>query len=252
MSELEYFRTLNQSAEQQKYIDYISASRGYKNSDILNSYRAIYVRDFNSMVGMLKNTSIYNMLFTPDNSSFVPGKLLIPGFSPTGHLVTYAAFDAVARMESKESGIYNKAYYFYPDSSTGFIKSNFLMLPYESWAVALELGKLGLADGLFDAGAVSSCGLPCASNLGTGLGLGVKKILRVFNEIIHFKDNDSAGSLMYTELVKAHPQVRSVGVPPTIDKDIDGYIKEVGKEEFLKSISPTGRVNLRTNKLKKL
>lgn len=196
------------------------------------------------MVELLGKTSISNMLYTQDGRSFVPGKLLIPGFTPLGHLVTYVAYDAVARMEAKETGNYDRPYYFYPEESTGFKKSNFLLMPYESWEKAIETKKISIADGVFDGGAVCDCDIPCGSNLGTTLGAGVKKILGVFDEVSLYKDNDSAGTELYKNLVRSMRNVNLVKVPHLVEKDIDGFILKHGKEAFLSAITPTGRVDL--------
>jgi hypothetical protein len=252
MRELDFFTQLNQQPQQQKFLETISASRDYLDNSILNAYRAIYIPNHQVMIEMLQRTSIYRLLFTPDNRSFIPGKLLIPGFSPLGHLVTYAAYDPIARAEAKESGVYGKAYYFYPDASTGFIKSNFLLMPFEMWEVALRTRKIGVADGVFDAGSVSSCGIPCASNLGTALGKGVKRILSIFDEVSLYKDNDSAGSDLYIDMVKNLKNLNLVHVPYEIGKDIDGYITKMGKEAFIAAILPTGKVDLPSRRLSRL
>lgn len=244
MREIDYFKELNQSPRQQKFLESISESRGYKNNDILNAYRAIYIPSGAEMVDMLSRTSINNLLYTHDGRSFVPGKLLIPGFTPLGHLVTYVAYDAIARMEAKETGVYDRPYYFYPDESSGFKKSNFFLMPYESWAVALETKKISVADGVFDAGAVSACGVPCGSNLGTALGLGVRQILSVFDEVNLFKDNDSAGSDLYLSLSHHHNNVKLTKVPHMIGKDIDGFIVKQGKEAFISAINANGHIDL--------
>lgn len=252
MRELDYFTQLNQLPQQQKFLETISQSRDYPDNSILNSYRAIFIPSGDAMVEMLQRTSIYRMLFTPDNRSFIPGKLLIPGFSPLGHLVTYAAYDPIARAESKESGVYGKAYYFYPDASTGFVKSNFILMPYEMWEVALRTRKISISDGVFDAGSVSSCGIPCAANLGTALGKGVKRILSIFDEVSLFKDNDSAGSDLYHDMTKNLKNMNLIKIPHEIEKDIDGYITEMGKEAFLAAITPSGKVELPSTRLSRL
>lgn len=244
MRELDYLRSLNQLPRQQQFLEKISESRGYANNDILNSYRALYIPSGNEMVEMLGKTSISQLLYTQDGRSFVPGKLFIPGFTPLGHLVTYTAYDAVARMEAKETGIYDRPYYFYPDESTGFKKSNFLLMPYESWAEAIRTRKISIADGVFDAGAVSDCGVPCAANLGTTLGGGVKKILSVFEEVSIYKDNDAAGTELYKNLTKYLKNVNLVKIPHLVEKDIDGFILKQGKEAFLSAITTSGRVDL--------
>lgn len=244
MRELDYFKELNQSPRQQKFLEKISESRGYTSNDILNSYRAIYIPNPNEMMDMLGRTSISQLLFTQDGRTFVPGKLLIPGFTPLGHLVTYVSYDAIARMEAKETGNYDRPYYFYPDESTGFKKSNFLLMPYESWEVALETKKISLADGVFDAGAVCNCDVPCGSNLGTTLGEGVRKILSVFDEISLYKDNDAAGTDLYLNLVKYFKNVNLVKVPHLVGKDIDGFILKYGPEAFKSAITQTGRIDL--------
>lgn len=244
MRELDYFQKINQDPRQQKFLETISESRGYENNDILNSYRAIYVPSGNEMMELLGKTSISKLLFTQDGRSFVPGKLLIPGFTPMGHLVTYVAYDPIARAEAKESGIYDRPYYFYPDESTGFKKSNFLLMPYESWQTAIDTRKISIADGVFDAGAVCGCGIPCGANLGTTLGAGVKQILSVFKEVSIYKDNDSAGTELYKNLTKHLRNVNLVKVPHLVEKDIDGFILKHGKEAFLSAITSSGRVDL--------
>jgi len=244
MRELDYFTQINQSAKQQGYLEKISESRGYTSNEILNSYRAVFIPNGNEMMELLGSTSISKMLFTPDNRSFVPGKLFIPGFTPLGHLVTYVSYDAIARMEAKETGKYDRPYYFYPDESTGFKKSNFLLMPYDSWEKALETKEISIADGVFDAGAVSSCDIPCAANLGTTLGAGVKKILSTFDRVSIYKDNDSAGTELYKELTRNLRNVNLVKIPPAVGKDIDGFIQKYGKDKFKASITPTGRVDL--------
>lgn len=244
MREIDYLTQLNQSPRQQAFLEKISESRGYTSNEILNSYRALFIPNPQEMMELLGKTSISKMLFTADNRSFVPGKLFIPGFTPLGHLVTYVSYDAIARMQSKQTGVYDRPYYFYPDESTGFKKSNFLLMPYESWGVALETKKISLADGVFDAGAVCSCGVACAANLGTTLGSGVKKILSVFDSISIFKDNDSAGTELYKELVRNFKNVNLVKVPHLVEKDIDGFIQKYGKDEFISSTTPTGRIDL--------
>lgn len=196
------------------------------------------------MVELLGNTSIAKLLYTQDGRSFVPGKLFIPGFTPLGHLVTYVAYDAVARMEAKDTNIYDKPYYFYPDESTGFKKSNFLLMPYESWEKAIATRKISIADGVFDAGSVSDCGIPCASNLGTTLGAGVRKILSIFDEVSIYKDNDSAGTDLYKALTRYMRNINLVKIPHLIEKDIDGFINKMGKEAFLSAITTSGRVDL--------
>lgn len=244
MREIDYFTQLNQSPRQQAFLEKISASRGYTSNEILNSYRALFIPNPQEMMDMLGNTSISKMLFTADGRSFVYGKLFIPGFTPKGHLVTYVSYDAIARMEAKETGNYDRPYYFYPDESTGFKKSNFLLMPYESWEKALETKEISLADGVFDAGAVSSCGVPCAANLGTTLGAGVKKILSIFDTVNVYKDNDSAGTALYLELTRYLRNVNLVKVPHMVGKDIDGFIQKFGKEGFRSAITPNGRVDL--------
>lgn len=244
MRELDYFAQVNQTPRQQGFIEKISESRGYKNNDILNSYRSIYIPSGNEMMELLGSTSIARMLFMQNGRSFAPGKLLIPGFSPLGHLVTYVSYDPIARMEAIETGDYDRPYYFYPEETQGFRKSNFLLMPYEQWETAIETRKISIVDGVFDAGAVSSCGLPCAANLGTTLGEGVKKILSVFDTVSIYKDNDSAGTDLYKSLVRSLRNVELNKVPHTVEKDIDGFINKEGKEVFLNSITPSGRVDL--------
>lgn len=244
MRELDYFRKLNQTPRQQEFLQKISESRGYKDNEILNAYRAIFIPNYNEMIEMLAHTSINPLLYNHDGRSFVPGKLFIPGFTPLGHLVTYVCYDPIARMEASETGVYDKPYYFYPEESTGFKKSNFFLMPYESWEIAFNTGKISVADGVFDAGAVSVCGVPCGANLGTTLGLGVKKILSVFDEVNTFKDNDSAGTELYISLTKSLRNVKLTKVPHMIGKDIDGFIVKEGREAFMSCINENGEIDL--------
>lgn len=246
MSELAYFRELNQRPEQQNFLSIISKSRGYLNNDILNSYRAIFVPSGREMMEMLGNTSIANQLFLPDGRSMVPGKLLIPGFSPLGYLVTFVVYDAKARLEATETGVYDRPYYFYPDESTGFKKSNFILMPYESWEKAIETKEISLADGVFDSGAVCLADIPCGSILGSTLGVGVKNILSIFNKIRLFKDNDMAGTALYLELEKYFPNVELTKIPYLIGKDIDGYITEEDITDLKEKLTYAGTIELKS------
>lgn len=237
-------RELNQSDEQQDYLATISRSRGYKNNDILNAYRAIYIPNEPYMNAKLGKLDISKMLYSTNGRSYVPGKLFIPGFSPLGHLVTYVAYDARARLEAQETGNYDTPYYFYPEENSGFRKSNFILMPYESWEIAFKENRIALADGVFDAGAVSVCGIPCGANLGTTLGEGVKKILSVFDLVTQFKDNDSAGTDLYLSLERSTKNLNLVHIPYQVDKDIDGYIQSVGEEKFKEIVNGKPRITL--------
>lgn len=240
MRELDYFTKLNQLPQQQEYLTQISLSRGYEDNTILNSYRAVYISSYEEMMSMLGSTSIQDKLHMRDGRTFVPGKLFIPGFTPMGHLVTYVSYDAIARFEAKESGRYGVPYYFYPEDSGTFRKSNFLLMPYESWQVALDTGRIAIADGVFDAGAVSTSVLPCAANLGTTLGKGVKRILSLFDEVTHFKDNDAAGTQLYLDLNRSLKKVHLVRIPAG-EKDIDGYLIREGGQVLRKTVDLVGR-----------
>lgn len=244
MRALDYLRKLNQTEDQQKMLSIISKSRGYSDNRILNAYRAIYIPNEGYMQAKLGKLDIAKSLYTSNGNTYVPGKLFIPGFTPLGHLITYVAYDAKARLEAKETGDYNKPYYFYPEESTGFRKSDFILMPFESWEVAIREKRISIGDGVFDSGAVSVCGIPCGSTLGTTLGSGVKKILSVFDTVTQFKDNDSAGTELYKSLEANHRNVNLVHVPYEVEKDIDGYILSVGEEKFKELVSQKSKISL--------
>lgn len=244
MRELEYFERLNQSPEQQDFLLQISKSRGYDNNDVLNTLRAVFIPSHEDMVHMLGHLSIASMLYARDGRTFVPGRLFIPGFSPLGHLVTYVSYDAIARYQAKQSGTYGSAYYFYPEDAGAFKKSNFILMPFESWQEALKTKHLGLADGVFDMASLCSLNFPTGSNLGTTLGVGVRRILSSFDEVTIFKDSDHAGTQLYLELARYVKQLNLVSIPRG-DKDIDGYLINNGSDKLKKAIELGHRVSLR-------
>jgi len=230
MSILEHFKKFNGMSQQQELLAHIAKIRGYSDNSLFNYAVSVQIRDNQIQQDLLSDTTIYRSCFhSQTGESLVYGKLLIPGFAPSGELITYICYSAINQVEAKARGI-RKPAYFYPEQSTSGGRKSFVYAPPEAWEKIIQSKELFIVDGVWDSVALNMHGVPTVALLGSSLSSDIKHILSVFDTLYLVMDNDKAGSLLYQELLRVFKRVFRVVIPPDLGKDADDYIRVMGGE----------------------
>lgn len=231
---VERFNSLNQTAHQQSMLAEISQIRGYQDNNRFNLANAVQIYSLEILLQLLGDSSIYHLCFhSRTGECLVYGKMLIPGFTPTGELITYICYDVINQQLAKHQGVSQPAY-FLPESNGLTSKSNFVYAPIESWERILSSEDIYIVDGIWDCVSLNLAGYPSIAILGSSLSNGVIHILKAFKRLYIITDNDAAGGLLYNNMSYLFPYVYRVIVPIELAKDIDQYIVKVGFD-WLKS-----------------
>jgi 5S rRNA maturation endonuclease (ribonuclease M5) len=237
MTDLERFKEMNSRAYQQDMLSKIAELRGYKNNDPFNYAKACQIRDEEIQAYLFKDSAVWHQCFhTQTSESLVYGKCVIPGFAPTGELITYIAYSPLNQLRSKINDVSMPAY-FYPEQQTSGGRKSFLYAPPEAWERIINSRYIYVVDGVWDSVVLNLSGVPTLAILSSSLTSDAKRILKCFDEVYLVMDNDRAGSSLYKELLSSFSKVYRVVVPPQIGKDADDYYKAMGSKAFIEQLA---------------
>ena len=213
------------SGKQDKFHRIISELRNYTDVGVVKSSLGVqmYNEDiFHKAFGEHELKHRTNNPYTGKN--MVIGRFVIPIYTPLGNLVSYVAFDAI--------NYFKKSF----DKST-FItylepynqKNKPIFAPKNSWNLIMESEYVGVTDGVWDAIYLNYIGFPTFSLRQSSLSKENVEILKCFQKVYIFSDNDTAGFRLFQEASNSLATVFRV----TQDvKDIDDFLKYHGKDEF--------------------
>ena len=179
----------------------------------LRGYSCANVVEYSDGIQVFSLEHQQKILNIPFGVNFV-GKFIIPIHTPIGEFVTWIVYDPLAKLNQGPKYSYI--------SET--IKSRLVFAPKASWELILTSDHLYLTDGVWDSIHANFKGFPTLSLLGSTVSKEHLKILRKFNSIILFQDNDVAGANLYQTLRKyLGKKVYTITLPGEYS-DIDQYL----------------------------
>jgi len=191
-------------SKQQQALDVISKLRGYSSAEIVG---------YSDGIQVFSREQQQELNYIPVGANLV-GKFIIPIYTPVGEFMTWIVYDPLAKLNQ------GPKYSYFSET----VKSRLVFAPKASWEYILTSDRLYLTDGVWDSIHANYKGFPTVSLLGSTLSKEHLKILRRFNRIVLFQDNDESGANLYQDLSKfLGKQVFTITLPHDFG-DIDQYL----------------------------
>lgn len=246
---LERFKELNKTKEQQFMLSKISTIRGYTDNTLLNKACSVQIHNESIARYLLEGTELYHLCFhSQTGQSLVYGKLMLPGVDPLNDVITFICYDVIAQQATKLEQTVASSYFF-PESTIMNKKGTYLYAPPDAWDNIIASEDLFIVDGTWDSVTLNTCGFPTVALLMSEITPAARQILNLFKRLYLVMDNDSAGGLLYQQMIRQFKTVYRVVVPCDIGKDVDAYGAYMGLKDLQSQIQFKQNTLLKRGKL---
>lgn len=216
-----YERVMAEDSESQRhFLKTIAEERGVEYGN-LSPFKALFVPNDDFLKGYDPTVVEQNAgMYTEEGYCLWTGRLLFPIMDVVDDVKGFASFDpfVYADVHNGESG----NYYAY-SSSALMNKKQFMLGASGVYKKAYEEGYLCITDGVFDTVSLTNAGFNAMALMGSSLTPEILFQLRFIKHVILVQDNDNAGVLLGTKLLRVHKGGKIF--KQKYAKDFDGAIK---------------------------